>query len=315
MTSTEFGKALARGHDAISSGNLPDALKHFQAAVNLSPDEPEGYLWTGHILLCLAKYKQALPLLKQGLSRPCGVSLRSFGLRQMGQYFINMRKPRAALNCAQEALRNEPVSPENNRFLGQVLAALKRNKDAEAAFRQAQSLAPDNVRVLLSFARFLKSRRRLAEARQLMEQAGAIEPENIYVMLLRGQIAFALDDLPTARDMALWALSRNAMNRDALGLLALIKSRQTWPAMPFWWLFSALQRAPRFLPLLAGAILGLVFSLVEDILPAQTMLSRADLETAWYELRFALLVYALLCILHVGFLVARDQRRVKLKNF
>ncbi len=242
MTGAIARAELNRGLAARDAGNYPAALKALQSVIQIDPGDPLGFLYLGDLHLRQGRYTLAVSTARTGLAMPCSSSNRSFGLQILALAFINLKKPRKAIAAGLDAIQNDPANASNHRVYAQTLWSAKKLKAAEAQFQHALQLNPQLLATLTTYARFLKGLGRLREARDVVERATLIEPDNIDVLLLRGQIAFKYDELETARDLALWVLSRQAMNKKALELLAMVKSRRSWLTGPFWWFANFLSR-------------------------------------------------------------------------
>jgi Tfp pilus assembly protein PilF len=338
MNETQYQTEITLGRAAQAIGDLTNALRHFEAAIALAPERVDAYLWAGDVQLSAGNNALSLALVNTALTLPSSVGQRSFGLQLLALCLLRQQQLRSAVwpsfglqlgvrrslkrsrlseaaAAAQEAVQNQPHNPGNHHVQAQVLAEMEKPAAAEAAFRQALSLAPENGAVLKGYARFLKTRWRMAEAREMAERAARIEPGNLAQMLLRGQIAFAQDDLVTALDMALWALSRDAMNRQALELLALVKSRQSWFTGPYWWLKAFLPRLTKVqITLLFVAFVAFVVA-VKVFVPATVWAALPPADTIKNIVIGSLVAYVFLCTGHVMILVERDRQRVKLKKY
>jgi tetratricopeptide (TPR) repeat protein len=315
MNAAQREAELRRGRAAQDAGNLGGALKHFEAAIRLAPEHPVAYLWAADAQFGLGGYVRSLDLVRSGLALPCSTAQRSFGLQLEALCLLRLRKPDEALAVGQNSLRNEPSNPGNHRVVGQILVQAKRYKEAEAAFQRALELAPENLPVLLHFAALLKTHWRLDEARQMAERAALIRPDHIPVMLLRGEIAFVQDDLATALDLALWALSRNATDRRALQLLAQIKSRRSWLTKPYWWFKALIPRLSKLQITFWLFVIIALFVAAKLLLPAIFLAVLPPANTTKNIIVGALAGYIILCTAHVIFLTERERRQVKLKNF
>ena len=312
MTAALARAELARGIAAREAGNFAAAQKAFETVIALDPGDPAGFLFSADMQLRQGRHKLAVKLARTGLGLPCSQQNRGFGLQIMTLAHINLRQIKQALAAGAEAVRTDPINAHNRRIHAQALWAAKRFKAAEAEFQQALALAPEAVQVLTGYARFLKAIARLGEARELAERAALIEPDAFDVILLRGQIAFRYDELDQARDLALWALSRQATNKAALELLAMIKSRRSWLTGPFWWFANILSRYRKLAFVVIVLVFGTIGGLVPAVLTGQAALPRAG--AAGDALIWGLCLYPLLCGLHVYWLVRRDLQQVKLKR-
>jgi tetratricopeptide (TPR) repeat protein len=338
MNEAQYQAEIRLGRAAQAIGNLAKALGHFEAAIALAPERADAYLWAGDAQLSAGNNALAMALANTGLALPCSVGQRSFGLQVRTLCLLRQQQLRSAgrpsfglrmgirrqlkrsrlaeaAAAAQEAVQNQPNNPGNHHVQAQVFAEMEKPAAADVAFRQALSLGPENVAILRGYASFLKTQWRVAEAREMAERAIRIEPGSLPQMLVRGQIAFAQDDLVTARDMALWALSHDAMNRQALELLALVKSRQSFFTGPYWWFKAFVPRLTKVqITLLFVAFVAFVVA-VKVFVPASVWAALPSADVIKNIVIGGLVAYVVLCSGHVMILVERERRRVKLKKY
>ena len=302
---------ITRGIAARDAGNHAAAVKAFETVISLDAEDPLGFLYLADMHLRAGRSKDAISVSRVGLSLPCSDQNRSFGLRILALAYIKLKNHKRALTAAGDAVRTDPQSASNRRVNAQALWAAKRLKAAEMEFQQALVLGPTLLVTLATYARFLKATSRLREAQEIVHRAVLIQPDALEVMLLRGQIAFLFERLEEARDMAMWALSRNAMDREALKLLAMVKSRTSWLTSPFWLLANVMARHRRAAVLAILLIGGMMGAASEALFPDS---DRTNVDAAAGDVMIVFVIYALACALHVSFLVRRDLRQVKLKR-
>jgi tetratricopeptide (TPR) repeat protein len=297
---------VQRGIVARAAGNAPLALKAFEAAIALDPARPLVLFYAGDMHLAEKRYKDALRLANSGLAMPCSHGTRSFGLQVRIFALLGLGKLRQAEKTARDAIENEPDNAANHRAHARALWRLSRSRAAKKAIARALALAPNNVQTLILQASIMKLEHRLKEAMEVVDRAAVIAPDRVDLMILRGQIAFGLGRAEVARDMALWALSREATNEEAQELLAMLKARDNWFMAPYWRFFAGGGRIARFIPLVIGVLLGSLMSTV--------LSSRAQYDGVF---KFLVLggggLYMAICVGYVAVLKHRDRRKVRLK--
>ena len=163
-------------------GRLEEALKSFDKAVQLKPDDAELWVNLGNVLAELTRLDEALLSFQHALK-------------------LNPRHPEAAYKTAsvlgrmkrfEEALHycdlcNE-LLPDNAFVLqirGTALRGLKRFEEYLADSQRAHALAPDNVETLNNIAEALLSLGRYEEALPWFDRALALRPN--YVLALINQ--------------------------------------------------------------------------------------------------------------------------------
>ncbi len=311
MTSALACAEIARGIAAREAGNATAAGKAFESVITLDPNEPLGHLYLADLHVRQGRAALGLSTAATGLALPCTVSDRSFGLQVVALAYINDKQPEKAVQAAADALANDPENDANVFVHAQALWAAKDYKQAEAQFQHAIRLAPASVQALTTYARFLLSFARLAEARAIVTQAVTLQPDDTTVMLLRGRIAFRYDALPEARDMALWVLSRQAMNREALHLLAQVQGRRNWLTAPFWLGFNAMVRNPR----LGRALLLLFFlALLGMCIASLPFMPNGNSDAPWRIAFWCFTAYVLLSSATASWQVKKELRQVKLRR-
>jgi tetratricopeptide (TPR) repeat protein len=310
VTGGAYDAELRHGAAADAAGNFSAALKCFETAIGLDAQRPGAWLWASATLLKLRRPREALDRTTQVLGLTCTPAERATALRLRAASLMRLSKVRKAVAAAQDAVAAGPANAENHCILAQTLVGMRRRRAAEVSFRKALELAPASLNVLIPYARFLMQRRRYKESRELVERAAQIRPDHPAVLLLKGQDAFGRGDQKTARDMALWILSKDAMNREALTLLMMVKARQSWLTAPFWWFITLIRASGRFLIPLA-VLSGVLAAVLTQSLPASIRASLPSTE----EVKDGFFVYAGLCIAHLFFLVWRERRQVHLKGY
>jgi tetratricopeptide (TPR) repeat protein len=296
---------IRRGAAARAAGNAPLALKAFEAALALDPANPLALFYAGDMHLSAQRHKDALRLAESGLGMPCSTGIRSFGLQVRVFALLGLGKLRQAEQTARDAIRNEPDNPANHRAHARALWRASRARDAKAAIARALALAPDDVQTLVLQASIMKLEHRLKKAMEVADRAAAIAPDRVDLMILRGQIAFGLGRAEVARDMALWALSRDATNGEAQALLAMLKGRDNWFTAPYWRFLAAGGRGRFVGPLVIGGGFG-ALSVTLGLSPkGETVLK--------FLLFGGVGVYIALCVGYVAVLKHHDRRKVRLK--
>jgi hypothetical protein len=89
------------------------------------------------------------------------------------------------------------------------------------------------------YADFLLARGRTGEAKMLLAEASDEAPGDINVIILRGNIALRDGRIDEAYDNALWALQHDAMDPQAIHLMAQVKMRKN-PILGIWWRYASM---------------------------------------------------------------------------
>lgn len=106
---------------------------------------------------------------------------------------LSMGRPQDAAALIDRIPARESPGPEFYRLRGRVLRAASRLYDAEAAFREALALSPDDPALLADLATVLLGQRRLREALAYAREAVALRPDCAAWHCLIAVIAEGLD--------------------------------------------------------------------------------------------------------------------------
>jgi len=214
------GKAAA-ALNIINAGNISGAERLLKEVLAADPEHARANTLMSVVLLRLGKPQAAIEQadVAIGLSPTADAfCFKSMALTRLGRHTC-------AIDAAEAAVSAAPRYGDAAFILGQALEASGRPIEAEAEFRRAVELAPGADLFRSALGRFLMHRNDLSGAERI---AAELDPssETEAALLLRGEIAFRRNRFKEARDFALWALSQNAKSRDALRLLAQVKTQQ-----------------------------------------------------------------------------------------
>lgn len=156
-----------------SSGNLAEALKHFQAATRLRPDNPVWHFNCGLALQqltqlanAIAAYRQAIALKPDFFDAWSNLSAACKGAGDFD----------AAVEAGQRAVALQPRSAGAHLNLGNALKAQGAWAAAESTYRTARNLDPANPRIQLNLANTLREIGRIPEAVALLREAVVKSP-------------------------------------------------------------------------------------------------------------------------------------------
>jgi tetratricopeptide (TPR) repeat protein len=116
-----------RAEAAVLHGNLDDALKEYNAALELRPNEPELYAALGELYLDRHNYDAAESELQKALARDAS-NARTLYL--LGRIHVEMRNNEKAVPYLERSLRLQPDMAEANSLLGTAYLRLGRAADA-----------------------------------------------------------------------------------------------------------------------------------------------------------------------------------------
>jgi tetratricopeptide (TPR) repeat protein len=152
---------------------------------------------------------------------------------------LAQEKKDLAIAEAQKAVELDPFEPAN--YLNLALAHELRDEfeECEAAYRKALRLSPGYTDAKARYADFLLARGRIDEARTFLEEATGEAPGDTDVIILRGTMALRDGRIDEAYENALWALQQDAMDPQAIHLMAQVKMRKN-PILGIWWRYAVL---------------------------------------------------------------------------
>jgi cytochrome c-type biogenesis protein CcmH len=108
-----------------------------------------------------------------------------------------------------QRMKEKPDDPVGWTMLANAYSALQRFPEADAAYKKATALSPNNAQLLADHADVLamiQGRSAAGEPLKLIERALAIEPNNLKALALAGSAAFERKDFPAA--LGYWGKAR-----------------------------------------------------------------------------------------------------------
>jgi tetratricopeptide (TPR) repeat protein len=124
----------AEGH--ALRGNMDDAVKEFEAALELRPNEPELHDALGEVYLDQHKYDAAQSELEKALALD---DSRAHTLYLLGRAYVEQKDNEKAVPILERALRIQPDLPETNSLLGTAYLRLGKTVDAVPRLEKAAS--------------------------------------------------------------------------------------------------------------------------------------------------------------------------------
>jgi len=162
-----------KGMSLATLGDHEGAIKLFDRALKMQPDNARALTMKGHSLFALGDNQKAIAyFLEAGLLDPWDAGVHddlAFCLNETGQHAL-------ALKHADQAVAAEPgnSSAWNNR--GIALAHLGRAEEAEASFRRALELNPTNAEAWNNLGHMLQETGRTAEAIRCFQKSIRLDP-------------------------------------------------------------------------------------------------------------------------------------------
>ena len=200
--SWEALRLFARATDSYERGDLATAAVQFQEAVRLDPEFVSGHMRLGDVLIALRRETEGFAAWRRAveLGNTRQLTTREV-LRLRGQYFEDTGQLREAEQAFRAYALHYPGDFNANIFLGGMLWAQGRPREAEPWLRQASRLRPSSAAGHVHLASALIELRRIDEAVTTVAElraAGHAEWSiwmTALVEFARGQVVTALNTL------------------------------------------------------------------------------------------------------------------------
>ena len=175
-----WGVYGAFGTFYFDQARYPDALTMFKRAIELAPQNPDGYLNLGAVYSLMGQYRETVDALTKSIAlRPSSLAYGNLG----GAYFY-MRRYDSSAESLRQALKIDPTDWQNWGSLGDALFQIPtRRAEALAAYQKAVELAnarlevnPRDASVLAATADYCAMLEREKVARERLAHALEIAP-------------------------------------------------------------------------------------------------------------------------------------------
>lgn len=142
-----FAAVLSAAHDAYSVGDLPLAEARYREALASAPDNPDALDGLGAIALQAGRHELARQFFRRALlAHPLDPTALA-GLARSERH-----DPMQAESRLKDSLVSQPDASATHLALGDTLAAQQRWAEAQQAYFQAHSLAPDHPDIAYNLA-------------------------------------------------------------------------------------------------------------------------------------------------------------------
>ena len=189
---------LSDGRQSLLKGDVRTAVIQLRNAVKADPQNGEAHFLLARVQLELgdpaAAQKEAQNALARGIDKQQVIPMLVTAYLMLGKY--------------QEALENFQVENKDAAVDSVILTArgyaynaLQQPEQAEKAFNDAETLAPNSLQPALASARLALSRGDLETAQAKLDRAVRIAPDVIDVLLLKTQVLRLRNDAPGALAM------------------------------------------------------------------------------------------------------------------
>jgi tetratricopeptide (TPR) repeat protein len=248
--------SISTAEALLNASNPAGALQELKKVFADDPDSVDGGVLAARAYVAQRKYAEAetaaRQVLKQDAENMRALSALAGSHSWRAQY-------KQGMPVAEQMIRIDPDDPMGFLHRAIFYEQWGKYKEAEASYLEAMERDPGgltNARAL--YGDFLMNRGRLDDAAKITEELTSEDAGNVEAAILRGHVALREGRTSDAREDALWALSQEAENWHALGLLASIKMK-TSPIMGLWWRYTVwmgkFTRAQRI-----AIVIGLLFA-------------------------------------------------------
>lgn len=167
---------IDRGNQLEENGQMNEALRLYEKAIEMAPALARAYLNKGNVLLQMEKIPDAVTMYRKAVELNPDYAAAHFNL---GNAQIIQNSPDAALDSYEKAIQLKPDFVDAYVARGNVLGDMKRFQDAIDSYQQALKLAPAYAQVHGNLAATLKDAGDLISA--MKHYQAAIETDADYL--------------------------------------------------------------------------------------------------------------------------------------
>ncbi|AOS43052.1 tetratricopeptide repeat protein [Lacunisphaera limnophila] len=168
---------------------------YFERAVQIDPQNPQGFENLGMFLLEAGEPARAAAVLEQGSALPRATELL---FSYLGDAYLALRQPEKALATAERGLGRMPDSGRFHNLRGLALAASERSDEALAAYREAMARAPGSAEPVANQGLLLLRLGRRDEGVASLKQALELQPGLAKAATMLAYLALEAGNLPAA---------------------------------------------------------------------------------------------------------------------
>jgi tetratricopeptide (TPR) repeat protein len=156
------------------TGRLPEAIDHYQKALQLKPDSAEIHHDLGTAMIRAGRLPEAVDDFEQALRLEPAYAEAHYHL---GSALAQLGRMDEAIAQFEQALQAKPAYAEAQNNLGSALAMLNRMPEATEHFAAAVRLNPDSAQARSNFGKALAQQGRIPEAIEQFRAALRLNPE------------------------------------------------------------------------------------------------------------------------------------------
>lgn len=230
--SGETLRLIARADDKVRHGDLLGAIALYKQVLSEDPQHAYAHAM---LAICLVDAKQLGAARVEAEAAVHCDPEAALSHRAMGEVERAERK----LDKAEASYRYAiSLEPEDAGLHVRLIALLRlRERRDEELLREAMELAPDDPDVLVAAAYDAYDRKALDEAERHATEALEEDPEHVDALVAMGWIRLRQGAVDDAHEHARMALHADPTDDGALKLLASIKARKN-PLIGLWWRWS-----------------------------------------------------------------------------
>jgi tetratricopeptide (TPR) repeat protein len=225
-------RLMSRARDRLVHNDVLGAIDLLKQVL---AEDPE-HAWAHSLLsLCLIDCKLVRAARAEAEAAVHAEPDLAIAHRAMGEVLLAERK----LDQAEASFRYAiELEPENADLFVRLIVLLRlRDRRDEELLSRALELAPDDPDVLVAAANDRFDRRELDEAEAFAREALEEDPEHVDALVAMGWIRLAQGDVADAHEHVRMAMHGDPNDDGALRLLGAIKARKN-PVLGLWWRWS-----------------------------------------------------------------------------
>lgn len=156
----------------VPQANITQAIEQFQAILKVQPDDTYSALWLARLYRFENHHSDAEKILRQVLQQE---SDNGAALEQLSQLLVDEGRSQEAIDLLTKASQDSP-SPDIYDLLGSAYSQAKDYPKAEAAYRKAVALDPDDAGHRHGLAEALMEQDKYADALEQYKKLVELEP-------------------------------------------------------------------------------------------------------------------------------------------
>jgi len=246
----------AIGYAHHMKGNIEKAIKSYQIALDLDPDDTITMFNYGKALIALRSYVAARHVLEQAVEKDPEDAQAWIAL---GEVYEDLDEIDMAYQAYERALELDPSSPETKCLAAHANLMLGRYEDAEIEYRQAVEQNPNDSEAWAGLGEALIAQERYHEAIEACKRSLDGDPASLYGLPGYINACEHTGNFDEARRAVMKAIEKDKNNSDLWYMLARIKVVAGHPEQAL----AAYQRAARLNPSDAASHAGVGWALLE----------------------------------------------------